>query len=69
MASGPEEAQVEAGASASSHLAWASTPGRRTPPPPHQGQGTELGVPPRFEITRPLPRQGIHSRGPWDASA
>ena len=31
--------------------AWASTPARRTPPPPHQGQVTVLGSPPRFEIT------------------
>ncbi len=31
--------------------------------------GELAGLPPRFEITCPLPRQGIHSRGPWDAGA
>jgi len=64
---GPRAAPTAA--SPSSHLAWASTFARRTPPPPHQGQETVLGVPPRLEITLPEPRQGIHSRGPWDASA
>jgi 4-amino-4-deoxy-L-arabinose transferase-like glycosyltransferase len=48
--------------------AWASVPGTRTPLPPHQGQATSLGEPPRLEITRPPPRQGIHSRGSWVAS-
>jgi len=35
-------------------------PVRRTPPPPHQGQVTSCGLSPRFEITRPVPRQGMH---------
>src|SRR3984957_11989108 len=35
-------------------------PARRTPPPPHQGQVTSCGLSPRFEITRPVPRQGMH---------
>jgi 4-amino-4-deoxy-L-arabinose transferase-like glycosyltransferase len=48
-------------ASSPSHAAWASTPARRTPPPWHQGQVTSCGLPPRFEITCPVPRQGIHA--------
>jgi hypothetical protein len=44
--------------------AWASIPATRIPRPSHQGQGCKLCVPPRFDITRPVPRQGIHSRGP-----
>jgi hypothetical protein len=51
------------------HLAWASTSARRIPPPSHQGHTTSLDLPPRFEITLPLPRHGIHSRGPCDSSA
>lgn len=43
-------------------------PAKRTPPPSHQGQVTVLGVPPRLEITLPVPRQAIHSRGSWDDS-
>jgi 4-amino-4-deoxy-L-arabinose transferase-like glycosyltransferase len=35
-------------------------PASRTPPPPHQGQVTSCGLSPRFEITRPVPRQGMH---------
>jgi hypothetical protein len=46
--------------------ACAFTSAWRTPPPPHQGQLSSLGVPPRFEMTLPLPRQAIHSRGSWD---
>jgi hypothetical protein len=49
--------------------ACASTSARRMPAPSHHGQATVLGEPPRFEITWPLPRQAIHSRGAWDASA
>ena len=30
--------------------------------------GDFFGLPPRFEITWPLPPQGIHSRGSWDPS-
>src|SRR6202167_2596480 len=47
--------------SSPSHEACASMPVRRTPPPPHQGQVTSCGLPPRFEITRPVPRQGMHA--------
>jgi 4-amino-4-deoxy-L-arabinose transferase-like glycosyltransferase len=36
-------------------------PLRRTPPPAHQGQVTSCGLSPRFEITRPVPRQGMQS--------
>jgi hypothetical protein len=63
------EAELEAASSASlaGHRACASMPGTRSPLPPHHGQLTVLGVPPRFEMTLPLPRQAIHSRGPWDA--
>ena len=50
------------------HRACASIPGTRMPLPSHQGHATSLGVPPRFEITLPLPRQGIHSRGWWASS-
>ena len=36
-------------------------PLRRTFPPPHQGQVISCGLSPRFEITRPVPRQGMHA--------
>jgi hypothetical protein len=38
-------------------------PAIRFPVPPHHGQLTMLALPPRFETTVPVPRQGIHSRG------
>lgn len=56
------------GASLAGHWDWASVSGTRTPPPPHHGQAILLGSPPRLEITWPLPRQGIHSRGSCDPS-
>lgn len=55
--------------SGASQRACASMPGTRVPLPAHHGHSSVLGVPPRFEITWPLPRQAIHSRGPWDAGA
>ena len=35
---------------------------------PWEGQATVDGEPPRLEITRPVPRQAIHSRGSWVVS-
>ncbi|MEA2220835.1 MAG: glutamyl-tRNA synthetase [Solirubrobacteraceae bacterium] len=43
--------------------ACASWPGSCVPPPSHHGQRIGDGVPPRFEITRPLPRHGAQGRG------
>ncbi len=68
-AAGSADVSAAASVPSAGHPAWASVPGTRTPLPPHHGQLTLLGVPPRLEITWPLPRQGIHSRGPWDPSA
>ncbi len=67
---GPDGACAGASSPASfSHLACALTPLERTPLPPHHGQLTLLAAPPRWEITWPVPRQGIHSRGRWEDSA
>ncbi len=59
----PEELDEEPSppACSPSHDACASTPATRTPSPPHQGQVTSCGLSPRFEITRPVPRQGMHA--------
>lgn len=60
-------AGTDAPSSDGGQWAWASIPGTRMPVPSHHGHETWLGVPPRFEITRPVPRQAIHSRGSWDS--
>jgi hypothetical protein len=62
-AAGAALAAVSPSASACpAQRACASIPGTRTPRPSHHGQETSLGVPPRFDITWPVPRQAIHSR-------
>src|SRR3954454_18530032 len=43
--------------------ACASCSGSRRPPPSHQGQGTSCGVPPRLDVTRPVPRQAEQGTG------
>src|ERR1700688_2574882 len=74
QAAGPEETAgcsptPSPEASSRGQAACASVPGKRRPPPAHHGQTTVLGSPPRFEITLPLPRQAIHSRGSCAASS
>lgn len=43
--------------------AWASCPGICVPLPSHQGHVTCDGLPPRLEITWPVPRHGAHTGG------
>ena len=43
--------------------AWASWPGTCRALPSHHGHVTVDGSPPRFEMTRPVPRQGAHGFG------
>ena len=59
----------EEAAASSRQRAWASCSAGSTPVPSHHGQATSLGDPPRFEITRPVPRQGGQGRGSSGASA
>src|SRR3954467_11480719 len=41
----------------------------KRPVPSHHGHGTCCGEPPRFEITCPVPRHAVHSRGSAGAGA
>src|SRR3954447_23437792 len=43
--------------------ACASCSGSRRPPPSHQGHRTSCGVPPRLDVTRPVPRQAEQGTG------
>ena len=43
--------------------AWASCSGMKRPVPSHHGQVTSCGLPPRFEITWPVPRQAWQRPG------
>src|SRR4051812_10767790 len=49
--------------------ACASCSGRRCPPPSHQGQRTSCAVPPRLDITRPVPRQAEQGTGAGGSSS
>ena len=49
----PADGELSAGDS------WALMPGIRLPVPRHQGHVTSCGVPPRPEISRPVPRQAM----------